>query len=197
MNRWIKKLHMYFGLLNFSILLVFGIAGLTATFESAPDNRVPPAVSVRFENYTAPAGMNDKEVTDDVYRMLKPALTNPVPKFAIQRDADNNLAFAFFSVNGQQRVTVLEKENRLRIETLRISSWHFLDRLHSTTINARSADLRIQLWGYYNEFAIWSLIGMPLSGLYLWLSSRPGYRPAQLVFLAGTAFFLALYVVTR
>ncbi len=197
MNRWIKKLHMYFGLLNFSILLVFGIAGLTATFEAAPDNRVPPAVSVRFENYTAPAGMNDKEVADDVYRVLKPALANPVPKFAIRRDADNNLAFAFFNVNGQQRVTVLERENRLRIETLRVSPWHFLDRLHSTTMNARSTDRRIQLWGYYNEFAIWSLLGMPLSGLYLWLSSRPGYRPAQLVFLAGSAFFIALYVVTR
>jgi len=197
MNRWIKKLHMYFGLLNFSILLVFGIAGLTATFEAAPDSRVPPSASVRLENYTAPAGMNDKEVADDVYRVLKPPLANPVPKFAIRRDADNNLAFAFFTVNGQQRVTVLERENRLRIEDLRVSAWRYFDRLHSTTTNARSVDRRIQLWGYYNEFAIWSLLGMPLSGLYLWLSSRPGYRPAQLVFLAGTTFFVVLYVVTR
>jgi len=32
----IKKLHMYIGLLNFSNLIVFGIAGLAATFQAEP-----------------------------------------------------------------------------------------------------------------------------------------------------------------
>jgi hypothetical protein len=36
MNTWIKKIHMYAGLLNFTILCVFGLAGLVATAE-APD----------------------------------------------------------------------------------------------------------------------------------------------------------------
>jgi hypothetical protein len=36
MNTWIKKIHMYTGLLNFTILCVFGLAGLVVTAE-APD----------------------------------------------------------------------------------------------------------------------------------------------------------------
>ena len=197
MNRWIKKLHMYCGLLNFSILLVFGIAGLTATFEQAPENRPRPQPTARFENYTAPPGADDKQVADDVHRFLNLPLTNRLPKGALRRDEQNNLQLNFYTINGIERVTVLEKEDRLRIETLRVSLWRYLDHLHSTTSGARTPDLRIRLWGYYNEFAIWSLIGMALSGLYLWLSSRPGYRPAQAVVLAGSGFFVALYLLTR
>ena len=33
MTKWIKEIHMYTGLLNFTIPLVFGIAGLTATMQ--------------------------------------------------------------------------------------------------------------------------------------------------------------------
>ena len=197
MNRWIKKLHMYFGLLNSSILLVFGIAGLTATFEEAPENRPRPQPTLRFESYTAPPAADDKQVADDVYRFLNLPLTNPLPKGALRRDDQNHLQLNFYTINGIQRVTVLEKENRLRIETLRVNLWRYLDHLHSTTRGARTPDLRIRLWGYYNEFAIWSLIGMTLSGLYLWLSSRPGYRAAQYIVLAGSGLFVALYVLTR
>lgn len=196
MNRWIKKLHMYCGLLNFSILVVFGIAGLTATFEPAPQNRTPPPAIARFVAYTAPPAMSDKEVADDVYRFLQLPLTAP-PRYGIRRDGDNNLAFSLYTVNGERRVTVLEKENRLRVEEARNSIWRYLDNLHSTTIQAPAPDLRLRLWTYYNEFAIWSLIGMALSGLYLWLSSRPRYRPAQIVFLAGSGIFLCLYWLTR
>ena len=36
MNAWIKKIHMYAGLFNFTILCVFGLAGLVVTAD-APD----------------------------------------------------------------------------------------------------------------------------------------------------------------
>ena len=38
---------------------------------------------------------------------------------------------------------------------------------------------------------------MSLSGVYLWLASRPRYRPAQLVFALGSGVFILLYAVTR
>lgn len=197
MTRWIKKLHMYFGLLNFSILLVFGMAGLTATFEGSPETRQRPQPALRFESYTPPPGSDDKQVADDVYRFLKLPLTNPLPKGALRRDGQNNLSLDFYSINGVQRVTVLEKEGRLKIEAMRVSTWRYLDHLHSTTSAARTPDLRVRLWGYYNELAIWSLIGMAFSGAYLWLASRPGYRPAQYILAAGSGLFIALYVLTR
>ena len=197
MNRWIKKLHMYFGLLNFSILLVFGIAGLQATLALAPDKRAPPEPKVRLEAYTPPSALDDKGVADDVYRVLKLPLTTPLPKFAIRRDGDKNLTFGFYTVNGPHQVTVLEKEGRLRVETTTNTIWRYFNGLHTMTIQARAQDLRVRMWTWYNEFAVWSLIGMSLSGCYLWLSSRPRYRPAQLVFVAGSGGFVVLYWLTR
>jgi hypothetical protein len=39
MHALIKKIHMYIGLLNFSNLMVFGIAGLAATFQEGHSGR--------------------------------------------------------------------------------------------------------------------------------------------------------------
>jgi uncharacterized iron-regulated membrane protein len=197
MNALIKKVHIYLGLLNFSILLVFGIAGLHATLDPGPERRIRPEPTARYEAFTAAAAANDMEIAEAVYRQLALPLTAPVPKFALRRDRDNNLAMDFYTPNGVSRVTVLERENRVRVDTTRVGFWSYLDNLHSTTIVQRSADVRMRLWVYYNEFAIWSLLGMTFSGAYLGISSRPGYGPARYALGLGCALFIALYVVTR
>ncbi len=199
MNILIKKLHMYAGLLNFSILFMFGVAGLTATFDGRPPvQRLDEAVE-RFAPFTPPPNSTDKQIADAVYDYLKPSLTRAPPAQALRRDADKNLSFNFFSPNGIVAVTVLEKENRLRARTLKNDAGHFMNALHTATIQNQVAksDLRMRLWTYYNELAIWSLLGMALSGVYLWLSSRPGYRLAQYAFAGGCAVFITLYVMTR
>jgi hypothetical protein len=38
---------------------------------------------------------------------------------------------------------------------------------------------------------------MVLSGIYLWLATRPGYRIAAACFASGTLGFLVLYAITR
>lgn len=197
MNRLIKKLHTYTGLLSFSALIVYGIAGLTASFEAAPEDRHQEVGAVRYEPFTPAAGLSDGEVADVVYKHLNPPLSGPVPSWALKRDSENNLRLDFWSVNEVQRVTVLEKESRLRIETTRWSPWVYLNNLHTTTMRAELPDVRLKLWAYYNEFAIWSLIGMALSGTYLGLSSRPGYRLARYALAGGGAVFFAVYILTR
>jgi hypothetical protein len=192
-----RKVHMYAGLLNLSILLIFGIAGLLATFESAPDQRKRPDPAVEFRDFTVPPGLDDKAAAAQVYQFLKFPLVAPPGNLGVKRDANNDLAMDLYSANGPRHVVVLEKENRIRIETRRNAFGNYLNGLHTTTINGRSTDWRIRCWTYYNEFSIWSLIGMSLSGVYLWLASRPRYRPAQLVFALGSGVFILLYAVTR
>ena len=192
-----RKVHMYAGLLNLSILLIFGVSGLWATFECAPEQRKPSEPQVEFRDFSVPAGLDDKTVADRVYEFLKLPLVAPVPSFAIRRDANNDLALDFYSPTGVRRAVVLEKENRIRLETHRNSFTDYLNGLHTTTINARSTDWRIRWWSYYNEFSIWSLIGMSISGVYLWLASRPRYRPARWAFTLGCGVFIVLYAITR
>ena len=196
MHQWIKRIHMYLGLLNFVTLTVFGIAGLTATMQSGPGHP-PPASEARYQAFTPPPDASDKQVADAVFQTVGLPLSNPIPKQAIRRNQENQLALNFYTINGPFRVTVLENESRLRIEPMRNNLPHFLSNIHSVTQAGNSRYLRVRLWAWYNEFAIWSLLAMSISGVYLWLASRPRYRWAQLSFAAGTTAFLALYAVTR
>src|SRR4026208_393415 len=98
----LRTIHMYTGLLNLSIVLVFGVAGLLATFESAPDRRKRPDFTVEYREYTVPAGLDDKAVVAGVYEFLKLPLTAPVPAFSIKRDANNDLAFDLYNANGMR-----------------------------------------------------------------------------------------------
>src|SRR5262245_45366478 len=111
LNSWVKRIHMYLGLLNLSILLVFGIAGLKATF-SNPRTRQPSQPVVRFENYKAPPSViDDKELAEQVRQRLD----FPAVGVDTRRDRDNNLLISYYTHSGPRRVTVLEKEDRLRI----------------------------------------------------------------------------------
>src|SRR6185436_5157377 len=111
-----RKLHMYAGLLNLSLLLIVGISGLWGTFEPAPDQRHRPDPQIEFRDFTVPAGVDDKAVADQVYEYLKLPMSVSISRQALRRDGNNNLALDFYGANGMRRAIVLEKENRIRIE---------------------------------------------------------------------------------
>ena len=188
----IKKIHMYLGLLNLSILLVFGIAGLKATFHRPGEPSRTPLAPV-YTDFTAPASViDDKEMVEIIRRQLRIAAVGLNNK----RDANQNLSVNYYTQNGPRTVTYLEKENRLRIVDNPAPMLNFIDNLHGTA-NRHPADWRVRLWSYYNEFSVWSLIAMAATGVYLWLCSRPAYRWAQLAFAAGSGAFLLLYFLSR
>ena len=192
----LKKIHMYTGLLTFSALIVFGIAGVHATLD-APGQRHRPEAKIEHLDFVVPGNLTDKQLADRVYETLKPPLAGPLRKRALRHDKQGNLVLPFHTVNGSRKVTVLERENRLRVETKQASLGQTLNALHATVPRWAAPDLRIRLWAYYMEVAIWALIGMSLSGVYLWLAVRPGSRWGQVCFGAGSAAFLVLYWLTR
>jgi hypothetical protein len=111
-------------------------------------------------------------VAERVCALLHLSLATPIQSAVIQHDDANRLVLDFWHANGRHRVTVLEDERRLRIERTRNSLWRYLDTLHMTTGVFRSGDWRMTLWADYNEFAMWSLGAMLLSGAVLGLQSR-------------------------
>jgi hypothetical protein len=115
----------------------------------------------------------------------------------VHRDAQNHVGFTVYSGNGPRIVTLLESERQVRIEYRRNHIWHFFENIHGLTPREAMADPRERLWSWYNEFAIWALIFMSVSGVWLWLASRPGYRWAQISFAGGAGAFLLLYALTR
>jgi len=193
----IKTIHTYLGLFVFLQLIVFGTAGLVATF-STPEAREPATTSVREVPFTVPAGRTEKEIADAVHAELDLSLTGPIPQWALRHDSTGRLLLDFSTVNGVHRVTVEPDRSQLRLVTERVGFWHFLSRMHSSLrVYDRSGDWRMEAWTAYVEIAIWSFLLMAASGLYLWLSARARYRPALVAIMAGSAAFLILYFATR
>jgi hypothetical protein len=190
----LRKIHTYAGLLTFINFMIYGLVGISASWGGRPSR--PPAQLVERE-YRVPANVTDRAIAEQVASLLRLSLALPIQDAVIQHDPANRLVLDFYHANGRHRVTVLEPEGKLRIEVYRASLLRYLDTLHVTTAAFRSGDLRMQLWADYNEFAMWCLLWMTVSGAALWLMSRPGHRWAQASLAAGGALFAALWIWTR
>jgi hypothetical protein len=190
----LKKVHTYAGLLTFVNLAVNGVAGLSVTFLQQ-SGRAASVIS--YQNFSIEPNLTDRQVAERVRSQLSLSLETPVNSAAIQHDAANNLLLDFRHANGRQRVTVLEQEGRLRIETTRNSFATYLYILHTRTAGFHSGDWRMQLWADYNEFAMWSLLAMIASGFTMFLAARARSRLAQISFAVGACGFAALYLWNR
>jgi hypothetical protein len=190
----IKKLHIYAGLLVFVHLLVYGIVGISVTVEPESRQRAP---AVRYQDFTPPANLSDLQMAEQVRQFLHLSLAGPVGNYSIKHDGDNNLVVNLWTLNGPFLITVLEKEKRLRVEDYHNRIWDAINGMHATTSATQASDLRVRLWGWYNELGIWMLLGLPVSGVYLWLASRPRHRAAQISLATGVGVFVALYALTR
>lgn len=186
---------MYTGLFNFSLLIIFGLAGLVVTF-GAPDimhSGTPP--TMRSVSFTAPSSLSDPQLG----RLI--ALRVGAPPHAgspyIHRDSSNNLVVDYYSVDGLVRATLLENANRIQIQNYRNSFWRFLDNVHASTIADRSQDPAVRAWTWYIEIAIWSLIAMCITGIWLAVSTQWRSLYTRIAVGFGCAVVAFFYFVER
>jgi hypothetical protein len=192
MRSLLIRLHTWVGLFNFTALLVFAITGIAVTWPHQPR----PAETTVLEY--APAGdLTDAEVARDLFERLALPLTGEVPEWALGRDAQNRLTFQFYTPNGPHRVTVLEPERQVRIEHARTSFGQFMNLMHSTTLWWSAADWRIRLWAVYVDLSVFSLLFMTLTGVWLWITSRPRLWWAWSAVAAGTGIVAVLWMAMR
>lgn len=196
MTEFLRRIHIWVGLFNLTVLIVFAAAGIHITLLPAPAARARPAEAVREVAYTVPPGFTDKQVADDVHARLRLPLTARIPQWALERDARNHLVLTFFGPNGNHRVTVVEEDHRLQIAHARSSVGEFLSMMHGTTFVGVAPDLRLRLWALYVDLSIFSLLFMAGSGTFLWLASRPRLWWAWGSFGLGTGLFAFLWWAT-
>ncbi|MEO8596228.1 MAG: hypothetical protein ABI759_23115 [Candidatus Solibacter sp.] len=190
MKFWVRRIHIYLGLFNFTLLCVFGLAGLVVTAE-APDifrgGSVPVVASVPFQ---APGAASDKEVGALIGQTLQPRHAG---KPNVRRNENRQLVADFYSVNGLVRATLLENEGRLNVETRRNSIWRFIDNAHATTPQESASSWAVNAWAWYIEISIWSLLLMSLSGIWLGLTTRWPYWWTKAALATGTTMFFVFY----
>ena len=191
---WIRRIHIYLGLLNFTILLVFGLAGLVVTFEAPDIFKQKQGPAVETLDFTPAPNASDREVAQAIEGLIAPKHAEP-PN--IRRNGKNQLVADFYSINGLVRTTLLENEHKVEVQTYRNSIWRFFDNAHATTISEQSRSAVVGAWAAYIEFSIWSLVAMTLSGLWLGVTTRWNYRWTRVSLAAGCAAFLVFYWVER
>ncbi len=103
MRRFIKKIHTYAGLLSFTLMLVYGIAGLTATIRKGSESSEPGFGPPRFETFALPPGADKQQISDLIYDRLKPGLAERLPADLVETDGDGNLRLDFWSINRVER----------------------------------------------------------------------------------------------
>ncbi len=191
----IRKLHIYAGLLVFTQLIVYGIAGLVATFSGFERPKKP--IAVRYVPFTVPPSATDKQVSDLVYRTLNLPLNRPIPDWFLRRTPDHHLLLDFYNVNGIRSVVVLEDEGKLRIEDIRNSTWLFLEDIHASTPGDQEAPRLVRIWSFWNEAGIWMLLGFCISGVWQWIALRPRFYWAWTSFGLGTIALAVMWAVFR
>jgi len=196
MYEWTKKLHMYAGLLTFTAFVVWGITGIHAVFLPAPGSWQPPEVSERRSvALEAPGDLDDEALARHIFDAVDIPLAGG--HYDVHRDEDANLAFFVFTVNGRRDVTYLEDRGQVLIAQRENTLGGFLSSMHTAHSRRGPAALPARVWAWYNEISTWAFLFMTLSGVYLWLATRPGLRWARWVTAATVALAVLLWLATR
>jgi hypothetical protein len=195
-TRFVRKIHIYAGLFTFTQLLLYGIAGIVATLQPSAERPKQPH-TIRYVPFSVTASANDKDVALQVFRQLRLPLTRPVPEWFLQRTADNHLLLDFYNINGIYRVVVLEDEQRLRIEEIRNNTALFVGDMHAATLGDAGAPPLVRAWALWNEAGLWCLLGFCVTGMWLWLSTRPRFLWAWAALAAGVLSFAGMWRLFR
>lgn len=194
--KWVNKIHMYSGLLTFPAFIVWGVTGIHAVFLPPAGGYTPPEISsVREVPYQAAGDLDDKQLARKIYEAIKVPMAGG--HYGIHRDDQLNLAFKVFTVNGGREVTFLEDQETVRIDHRRNNLWSYLSSMHTAHSGRHQLSVPAQAWGYFNELSTWAFLFMTISGVYMWVATRPGIRWAQASLGGMAALTLVLWILIR
>jgi len=194
--KWMKRLHTWSGLLTFTAFIVWGITGIHAVFLPAPGEWKPPEVSSTQEfPYEAPGSADDKELAKRIYAAAELKMSGG--HYNVHRDDDQNLAFNVFTSNGPRNFTYFEDEKRVLVEFRDGGVAGFLSSMHTAHTRRGAPDFSARMYGVYNEFSTWAFLFMSLSGVYVWVATRPGMPWARILIGVTTVVTIIMWLAVR
>lgn len=192
----VRKVHIYAGLLVFSQFLIYGIAGIAATVQPSYERPKIPHTT-RMVPFEVRPDETDLQVGNRVFDTLKPPMAHRIPQWALRRSPEGHLELNYYNINGIVRATVLEQQKQLRVESIRNSTVLFFEDIHAGTARGENQPALMAAWGWWNEVAMWTLIGFLVTGAWLWLGTRPRVIWTWAALVAGCAIFAGFWVVLR
>jgi hypothetical protein len=196
MYEWVKKIHMYAGLISFMAFVVWGVTGIHAVFLPAPGGYEPPQITSTKEfPFEAPGDLDDKQIARLIFDAADLHMAGGF--YNVHRNDEGNLKFLSYTSNGPRDLTYLEDQKLVRVDFRANDLADFLSSMHTAHSRRGPPDLSSKLWGYFNEFSTWAFLFMTLSGVYMWIVTRPKLPWAQLCAGGAVAAGALLWVITR
>ncbi len=197
LRRWVRKLHLYVGLLTFSSLLLLGASGMAAFLHHTQNSNGNSVVRDRLMQFEADVGTSDVAIANQVRREFELSLALKIGKGDISHDGDGNLTATFSTINGSHKVTVFREQSQVRIVERRLGLAGFLVRAHSVLLRPSSPglDWRVLVLSIYMATTLMLLGILVPTGLAIWLLTRPRHKRARLVVAASSGLFIALWMM--
>lgn len=193
---WTKKIHTWAGLLTFSAFVVWGVTGVHGAFTPPPGEYTPPPVAALRElPFQAQGDADDQEISKQIFAIAEIPLAGG--RYNIHRDEDLNLAFNVFTINGTRELTYYEDRGVVEVAHRRNSVWSYLSSMHSAHTTRHQLTPLSSAWGYYNTLATWAFLFMTISGVYMWIATRPNLNWARISFGAMALFTAVMWFVIR
>ena len=173
-----------------------GLTGIYAIFLPPPGHWKPPEVSSEREfAYEAPGNMDDRELAKLIFEAADMKMAGG--HYNVRRDAEQNLAFNAFTPNGRQDLTYFEDDKRVQVQSRQNGIGNFFSVMHASHSRRGAPHISARLYGVYNEVSTWAFFFMSLSGLYMWIATRPGLPWARIIIGATTLATVIMWWAVR
>lgn len=185
MLRLTRQLHIYAGLVSFAALALFGVVGLYASFEQDIGGEVE-TLKTGFALPPDSAGREEMwAVADEVVARFGFTHTTPVRDWMIHHPEPGHYVVDFYSQSGEGKAEIDLDAGTAKVRKTTYSTGRYLVEMHAVLPVHRPAPL-VLLWSSYMQLTTVALTFLAVSGIYLWLATRPRHRWGRIAFAVGS-----------
>ncbi len=201
--RWLRDLHLYFGLFVSPFVLLFAVSVFYLNHGKLRQGTPPPAET--FQNLNIPDGfdrLKGREAIERARIILPQVGVSGEIGFLRYLPSDRRLIFPV-STAGLESTIGVDLDARSATVTRRtMNLWESLSYLHKMpgphNVAIRGNWVGIQMWRWFADATIYLILFISISGIYLWWAIKADRRIGFTLLGAGMATFFALvYAMVR
>ena len=201
--RWLRDLHLYFGLFVSPFILLFAISVFYLNHGKLMPGAEPPVETYRDLNI--PDGFDrvkGREAVDRAMAILPQVGVAGEIGFLRYVAKDRHLIFPVSKAGTEATVDVDLDARAATVMPRRMSLWESLSYLHKMpgphNVAIRGNWVGTQVWRWFADATIYLSLFISISGIYLWWAIKAERRIGFALLTAGAAtFFGLIYAILR
>lgn len=201
--RWLRDLHLYFGLFISPFILLFAASVFYLNHGKLAANG--EAASETYTNLTIPGGfdrLKGREAVERATAILPQVRVSGEIGFLRYVSSTRHLIFPVSKAGSEATVDVDLDARAAVVRRRRMSFWESLSYLHKTpgphNVAIRGNWIGTTIWRIFADATIYLLLFISVSGIYLWWAIRAERRIGIALLAGGAVTFAGLvYAVVR